>query len=68
VGGTFTSNRYLAKGLEVKDILLRNQRGPAILALAADVENGNLPKAVDSIQNFLRHIALRQALEEKKSG
>lgn len=67
VGGEFTSNRYFAKVLELKSRLLREQQGSALIALAVDVENGNLREAAETLGNFLRHVALVQALKEEKS-
>jgi exosortase A len=66
VGGEYTSNPYFAKLLELKSRLLREQKGSAFIALAADVENGNLREAAETIGNFLRHVALSEALEDKK--
>jgi EpsI family protein len=66
VGGKYTSNPYFAKLLELKGRLFREQKGSAFIALAIDVENGNLREAAETLGNFLRHIALRQALMEKK--
>jgi EpsI family protein len=58
VGGKYTSNPYLAKLLEIKSLLLREQKASAIIAIAADVDNGNLHGAADTLQNFLRHIVV----------
>ena len=66
VGGEYTSNPYFAKLLELKSRLLREQKGSAFIALAVDVENGNLLEATDTLQNFLRHVALVQALKDEK--
>ena len=66
VGGKYTSNPYFAKLLELKSRLLRKQKGSAFIALAVDVENGNLHEAADTLGNFLRHVALVRALTEEK--
>ena len=66
VGGEYTSNPYFAKGLELKSRLLRERKGSAFIALAVDVENGNLREAAETLGNFLRHVALVKALMEEK--
>ena len=66
VGGEYTSNPYFAKLLELKSRLLRERKGSAFIALAVDVENGNLREAAETLGNFLRHVALVQALKEEK--
>jgi len=66
VGGKYTSNRYFAKLLELKTRLLREQEGSAFIALAVEVENGELREAAETLGNFLRHVALVQALKEEK--
>jgi hypothetical protein len=45
-------------------LLLREQRGSALIAIAVDVEYGKLGEAADTMQTFLRHLALSRALEE----
>lgn len=66
VGGKYTSNPYFAKLLELKSRLFREQKGSAFIALAVDVENGNDREAGETLGNFLRHVALSEALEDKK--
>ena len=65
VGGKYTSNPYLVKLLEIKNLLLREQRGSAIIALAVDVNDGNLRDAAETLRSFLRYVALVQCLEGK---
>ena len=64
VGGKYTSNPFFGKALEIKSLLLREQQGSALIAIAADVEDGKLGEAADTMQNFLRHLDLSRALEE----
>ena len=66
VGGEYTSNPYFAKLLELKSRLLMEQKGSAVIALAVDVKNGNHREAAETLGNFLRHVALGQALVEEK--
>jgi exosortase A len=66
VGGEYTSNPYFAKLLELKSRLLREQKGSAFIALAVDVENGDFREAAETLGNFLGHVALSEALEDKK--
>jgi EpsI family protein len=61
-GGKYTSNPYFAKVLEIKSLLLSEQRGSAIIALAVDVQNGDMREAADTLQNFLHHVALAKTL------
>ena len=67
VGGKSTSNAFFGKLLEIKSLLLREQKGSAMIALAVDVENGNHREAAETLGNFLRHVAIVQALKEQKS-
>jgi exosortase A len=66
VGGEYTSDRYFAKLLELKSRLLREQKGSAFIAIAVEVENGNLREAAETLGNFLRHVALVQTLKKEK--
>ena len=66
VGGRYTSNPYLVKLLEIKSLLLREQQGSAIIALAVDVNHGNVGEASETLRNLLDHTALLQALEGKR--
>ena len=66
VDGKYTSNSYFAKFLELKSRVLREQKGSAFIALAVDVENGNLREAAETLGNFLHHVALTQSLIEEK--
>jgi exosortase A len=61
-GGKYTSNPYFAKVLEIKNLLLSEQRGSAIIAVAVDVDNGDMREAADTLQNFLHHVTLAKAL------
>jgi EpsI family protein len=64
VGGEYTSNRYLAKLWEIKSVLLREHRGSALIALAADVKDGNRREAAEILHDFLRHVTLSHALSK----
>jgi hypothetical protein len=63
VGGKYTGNPYFAKALEIKSILLQEQNSSALIALAVDVRNGDMHEAVETLQDFLRHVNLLEALE-----
>ena len=62
VDGKYTSNRYFAKFLALKSVLLREQKGSALIALSTDVNHGNLVEAAETLRHFLRHVTLARVL------
>jgi exosortase A len=64
VGGEYTSNRYLVKLLEIKNVLLREHKGSAFIALAADVKDENRRQAAAVLHDFLRHVTLSDTLNK----
>jgi exosortase A len=61
VDGKYTSSDVLAKALLVKARFLRDRRGAAIIAIAAEDRPDQVP-AVEVLRQFLDHISLREAL------
>ena len=64
VDGTYTSSEIAAKLLWMKARFLRNQRGAAIIAIAAENRPGHIP-AAEILRQFLEHISLRRTLTSK---
>jgi exosortase A len=64
VDGRYTSSDVLAKLLLVKARFLRDPRGAAIIAIAAEDRPDQSP-AVDILRQFLGHISLRESLTSR---
>jgi EpsI family protein len=61
VDGKYTSSNVLAKLLLVKARFLRDRRGAAIIAIAAE-DRTDEGTAIDVLRQFLDHISLRETL------
>jgi exosortase A len=66
VDGRYTSSDVLAKLLLVRARFLRDPRGAAIIAIAAEDRPDQLP-AVEILRQFLGHISLRESLTSSAS-
>jgi exosortase A len=64
VDGKYTSSEIAAKLLWVKARFLRDRRGAAIIAIAAEDRPGHIP-AAEILRQFLEHISLRRTLASK---
>jgi exosortase A len=66
VDGKYTSSDVIAKLLLVKARFLRDRRGAAIIAIAAEDRPDEVP-AAKVLKQFLEHIALRESLKSHAS-
>lgn len=64
VDGKYTSSEIAAKLLWAKARFLRDRRGAAIIAIAAEDRPGRVP-APEILRQFLEHISLRRTLTSK---